>query len=59
MAQASPLPQEQAEKEAPTEILHAYTESNDSYSTFEEIMEEIFAEKSKQGDEDMHIINKR
>lgn len=59
MVQASPLPQEKAE--APV-ILHAYTESNESYSTFEEIMEEIAARKVHQGEtqnEDMHTINKR
>ena len=58
----APSPTEKTEEEKASAILHAYSKSNDTESTYEEIMEEIAARKAEQSGanaEAAHTITKR
>ena len=59
---ATPVPSSDGGEEKPPATLHAYSESNDTDSTFEEIMEEIAASKRGESEaekEQEHTISKR
>ena len=55
---ANPLPTE-ATAEAKKTELHAYTVSNQTYSTIEQILEEVRANKGSNDDPTPHAITKR
>ncbi len=55
--QASPLPKE--EEEESKHQFHAYTDSNETGSTIDEILQEITAAKEGKNQEQAHTINKR
>ena len=62
MAPVSDAPTEMTEEGKAPPTIHAYSESNATESTFEEIMEEIAARKVEQSGakaEGGHTINKR
>ena len=59
--EANPLPKD-GEADGSVEVkseLHAYTVSNETYSTIEQILEEVRAKERSHDSEPAHTINKR
>ena len=56
---AIPVPASEGGEEKPPAVLHPYSKSSNTDSTFEEIMEEIAASKSEAEKEPEHTISKR